>query len=221
MELRARSYTAGIILVAGSALQVVAMAHHPSVATQDIAQAVAAIAALKTLSGVVHAILIALMLAVAYALSEFAERRGSGRPFIRMGALSYFAGVIFMSGAALVSGFITPGLATYAPHESASDLAMNAQLLTLCRLLNQSAANAGAVAMSLGILGFSLDVFKEARGIALLGLLVGALPALALPLGLAHLDVRGMSNVVLLQALWCVALGVKFLTAPTNAWARA
>jgi hypothetical protein len=92
MELRARSYTAGALLVAGSILEVIAMGHHPSVRTADVAAAVAAITALKTLSGVVHGILIALMLAIAYALSEFVQRRGMDRPLIRAGAISYGAG---------------------------------------------------------------------------------------------------------------------------------
>lgn len=45
MELRARSYTAGILLVAGSILEVVAMGHHPSVRTADVAAAVAGLTA--------------------------------------------------------------------------------------------------------------------------------------------------------------------------------
>ncbi|HEY2686399.1 MAG TPA: hypothetical protein VGI93_23000 [Steroidobacteraceae bacterium] len=223
MELRARSYTAGALLVAGSILEVIAMGHHPSVRTADVAAAVAAITALRTLSGVVHGILIALMLAIAYALSEFVQRRGMDRPLIRAGAISYGAGVIFMSLAALTSGFITPGVAAFTSHASATDLAINAQILTLCQMINQSTANAGAVAMSVGILGFSLDILKQARGrgIGLFGLLVGILPALLLPLGLAHLDVAGMTYVVILQGLWCVAVGVRFLNDPTGAWVRA
>jgi hypothetical protein len=49
------------------------------------------------------------------------------------------------------------------------------------------------------------------RLIGALGLLVSAAPALALMLGLVHLDVHGMAAVVLLQALWNVAIGLAMM----------
>jgi hypothetical protein len=45
-------------------------------------------------------------------------------------------------------------------------------------------------------------------------------PAIALITGLLHLDVQGMTAVLLLQSLWTGGIGVGFLRAPKDAWAR-
>jgi hypothetical protein len=96
-------------------------------------------------------------------------------------------------------------VAALTPHVSPTDLAINAQLLILCRVLNQSCANAATVAISAGILCWSIDLVRERgllRGLSLLGFVVGILPAAALISGALRLDVHGMSEVVWLQALW-------------------
>jgi len=56
-----------------------------------------------------------------------------------------------MTGAAVVSGFVTPGVAMLSTGVSAMDLRVTAQLLDLCMLFNQALARLGAVAMSVGI----------------------------------------------------------------------
>ncbi len=201
----ARSIAAGAILLAATLLEVVGMAHHPSVHTPDVATAVQQIAQLGKLSGWVHGVLLAAMLCMAYGLLEFVLRRGALRPWMLAGSLAYGVGVLIMMGAGLVSGFILPGVAALTPHVSPTDLAINAQLLILCRVLNQSCANAATVAISAGILCWSIDLVRERgllRGLSLLGFVVGILPAAALISGALRLDVHGMSEVVWLQALW-------------------
>jgi hypothetical protein len=211
----------GIILLAASLLEILAMAHHPTVATPDISKALQSIAELSKAAGIVHGVLLALMLLVVYGLSEFALRRGLTRPLIRAGAIAYGAGVIAMQGAALVSGFVVPDLASLMPHSNPVDLQIDAQLLTLCRVLNHSSANFGAVAMCTGIGLWSWDLLfgpAPRRWAGALGLAVGSLPALALIAGVIHLDVHGMSAVVLAQALWYVAIAVLLMrdsTAPS------
>ena len=213
---RRRAAIAGALLALATVLEIVAMSHHPTVRSSDAAQAVRQVAELAPLSGWVHGILLALMLIIAYGLSEFVLRRDFRRPLIRAGSLAYGAGVIVMLGAAMVSGFIITGLAASTPHLTSADLQINAQLLTLCRILNQTWANFGAIAMSAGIALWSADLLRESgtpRMIGVLGLLVSLVPAAALILGLMHLDVRGMTAVVLLQALWNIAVGMGMLRA--------
>ena len=197
----------------------------PPCTTPDILEAVRQIARSSALAGVVHGVLMAFMLIIVYGLSEFALRRGATRPAIRAGCIAYCAGVIVMLGAAMVSGFIVPGLMAITPHTSPTDLAVNVQLLLLCRVLNQSCANFGAVAMSAGIAFWSLDLLRREagwrRGIGVAGMVIGALPAVALILGVLHLNVQGMSAVVMLQSLWCCGVGVVFLRDPSDAWRAA
>ncbi len=206
-----RSIAAGSILLAATLLEMLAMAHHPSVHTADLAAAVAQISQLATLSAWVHGVVLSAMLCIAYGLLEFTLRRGARRPWIRAGSIAYGAGVLMMMGAGLVSGFILPGVIAATPHSSAIDLAINSQMLSLCRVLNQSCANAATIAISAGILCWSIDLLREngkLRAAGILGLPVGILPAAALISGSLRLNVHGMSEVVWLQSLWNVAIAV-------------
>jgi len=166
-----------------------------------------------------------LMLIIAYGLSEFALRRGAERPAIRAGLIAYACGVLVMLGAAMVSGFVVPSVMAATAHVTPTDLSINAQVLALCHALNQSCANFASVALSTGIAFWSIDLVGRDRGwrcgLGVAGLLIGAIPAVALVLGLLHLDVRGMSEVVLLQAVWTCGIGIGFLRQPENAWSVA
>jgi len=214
MSTQRRAVIAGAVLAVATVLEIVVMAHHASVHTSDVAQAVRIISELAPLGAWVHGTLEALLLIVAYGLSEFILRRDFRRPLIRAGAIAYGAGVIVMLGAAMVSGFIITDLMALTPHATPVDLQITAQMFALCRVLNQTWANFGAVAMSAGIALWSLDLLRDAgvpRMIGILGLLVSVVPAFALMFGLMHLDVPGMTAVVLLQALWNVAVGVAMM----------
>jgi hypothetical protein len=201
----------GTILLVASILEVLGMLHHPSVNTSDISHAVDQIARFANLSAVVHAVLIALMLLIAYGFVDFVVRRGFNRALIRAGAISYAAGVMFMTAAALVSGFMVSNVNSLVPHVTAVDLQIEFQLLMLCRVLNQACANFAVVAMSTGIVCWSLDLCGDSglhRGVGVFGCLVGLLPALALVSGNVHLDVHGMTTVVVVQAAWNIAIAV-------------
>jgi hypothetical protein len=210
----ARSSSAGLILLIATVLEIFTMAHHPTVHIPDVVQALQQISKLSSLSAWVHGVLMALMLVIAFAFSEFAMRRGIARPIIRAGAIAYGAGILVMLGAAMVSGFIVADLASSLPHANAVDLQISTQLLILCRVLNQSCASFGAVAMSAGIALWSIDLLRDAgarRAICLLGLALSLLPAIALILGLIHLDVHGMMLVLLLQSVWNVAVAIALM----------
>ncbi len=78
-------------------------------------------------------------------------------------------------------------------------------------MLNQTFANLGAILMSLGIVFWSIDLLRTRplpRLLGMFGLLIGIVPAIALVVGGLHLDVLGMTQVVVLQALWNVGIGV-------------
>ncbi len=134
--------------------------------------------------------------------------------FILLGAIGYGCGVLAMVGAALVSGFVVSGLTSLIPHETVIDLQIIRQLLVLCRVLNQTCANCAVVAMSVGIACWSLDLCGDSgwrRGLGLFGCLVALVPGLALIFGQIHLDVHGMTEVVVVQATWNVAVAVLML----------
>jgi hypothetical protein len=211
---------AGALLIGGSILEIAAMAHHPSVHAHDLATVLVQLQALSAVSAWVHGVLIALMLIVFFALTEFAWQRDITRPAIRAGLIAYAAGVVAMMGAALVDGFVTPRLATLAAGLGAADLSITAQLLHLCLLFNQALARLGAVAMSVGIAAWSVDLVRGARAeraLGVFGVAIGLGSAGALILGALQLDVHGMMLVLLLQVIWTTGVGVLLLRTRTVA----
>lgn len=213
----------GVILLVASLLEVMGMLHHPSVQTSDISQAVAQIGRFATLSAVVHGVLITLMLLIAYGFVDFALRRGISQPLIRAGGMAYGCGVLVMVGAGLVSGFIISDVASLIPHVTAVDQQINLQILLLCRVLNQACANFAVVAMSAGIVFWSLDLCRDSgsfRAVGVFGCLVGLLPALALIFGEIHLDVHGMTEIVMVQAAWNIAVALLMIYRTPLAFSR-
>jgi hypothetical protein len=211
LNISRRGLIAGLMLCVATVLEIVAMSHHPSVNSHDAAQVVRQIDAMAELANWVHGTLLALMLIVAFGFSEFVLRRDPRRPLIRAGSIAYAAGVIVMLGAAMVSGFIIPGFSAHTPHATTVDLQINAQLLVLCAVLNQTWAKFGAISMSAGIGLWSIDLLRDAgvpRMIGVLGVLTSAAPLMAIPFGVMRLDVPGMTTVILLQAAWNIAVGL-------------
>jgi hypothetical protein len=207
---------AGVLLIAASVLEIATMAHHPSVHASDARAALARLQELAPLSAWVHGILIALMLLGFFALSEFALWRGLTRWRVRAGLTAYAIGVMAMTGAALVSGFIAPQLFSLFDDPSAVDPTLIRVPLRLCALMNRALADLGAVAMSAGIFAWSLDLLtgqRAERAVGGLGVAVGLGCAVALIAGVLHLDVHGMMLTVVLQGIWTIATGVLLLGA--------
>lgn len=209
-EVRTTDRVAGWSLVVGTALSVFAMAHHPSAGATGTAARLAEMAREATLSGVVHGGLIALMVLVLFGLVGLAGALGFGLGRVRAGLIAYSVGVVCMIGAALVSGFIVPGLAT-SYTGSAEAIEGLVPVFSLCFRANQALAQVGVVAQSVGLFFWSLVLLERpswVRGVGLLGLAVGVLPILGLLSGRLHLDVHGMLAVVVAQALWTMGTGI-------------
>jgi hypothetical protein len=120
-------------------------------------------------------------------------------------------GVAALTGAAIVSGFITARVALASAGPDAADLRITGQLLNLCTLCNQALARVGVVAMSAGIVAWSLDLVRGPaleRVLGVLGMLIGVGCAAALLGGALQLDVHGMLAVVVVQGIWCIGVGV-------------
>ncbi len=206
--------TAALVLIVVPCLEVLAMAHHPSVHTHELTQLVAELRASAGRSAQVHGILIALMYLVFLALTEFSVRRGLARAAVRAALIAYGAGVIFMTAAALVDGFITPRIALAVPALAPADPALITQFATFASLFNRAFAHCAAVLMCAGIAAWSLGLLRgsvAARVVGVFGLLTGIGCALALVGGVLPLDVHGMAAVLALQSVWTVGVGVLLL----------
>jgi hypothetical protein len=204
---------AGIVILAGSILSVFAMAHHPSVSASGAA-AMAEMAREAGLAGLVHGTLIAMMVAMIYGFWVFAERLDLSAGVVRLGTVSYVAGVGAMIGAALISGFVVAALgASYAGAEAGAIEAAS-PVLAFGHAANQALAKLGVIAMSAAILLWSVRLTGRTgadRAIGWLGVAIGVLPAALLLSGQLRLDVAGMGAVVIAQGVWNVAVGTQLI----------
>jgi hypothetical protein len=200
----------GLVLMLAPLLEIVGMAHHPSVHGHDAAQLVQELRAAAGSAAIVHGVLIALMFATLLALTEYSLARGLARAAVRVGLIAYAAGVLALTAAALVSGFVTPRLAFVNPALAPPDPALTVQLTALAMLFNQAFAKYGAVLVFAGMAAWSFDLLRDGRGTRVLGvfgLVAGIGGSLALCSGALRLDVHGMTVVAVLEALWTVGAG--------------
>jgi hypothetical protein len=212
---RASARSAALLLIVVPILQIVAMAHHPAVRAADVSAAMQQLRQAGALSAHVHGVLVALMVVQFLALVEFACWRGLARVAVRVAVLTYGAGLLWMTAAALVSGFVAPRVVFLNPGVTPADLALTAQFAAFAMLFNQAFARCGALLMSVGIAAWSLDLMRggvRERVLAGFGLLIGVGCALALSWGTVHLDVHGMTLVTVLQAIWTVGAGALLLS---------
>lgn len=199
---------AGIVLVAATIVSIVAMAHHPSVGSHEPGAAIAEIGTKATLNRLVHGVLIALMGLELWAFTVFVDRLRGARDAVRLGLVAYAIGIGAMIGAALVSGFVLTALAAHYA-EAGSDPVAFANLARLAMTGNQALAQLGTIAISVAILAWSIALLHDRaqRVLAIVGLAASVLPALALVAGVIRLDVRGMTLVVVAEAIWNLAVG--------------
>jgi hypothetical protein len=211
----AEARTAGIILVAASLLAILMMAHHPTAGTHDGAGLAAEIADKAQLSRFVHGVLIALIALQLFAFTIFCKRLGADRILVTAGLVGYAIGTGAMIGAALISGFVVSDLAAHYASLPGAEQTVFIDLARVCMTGNQALARLGVVAASAGIVLWSIVLVASRRSawLGFVGIIAGVAPAMALLFGALHLDVQGMTLVVVCQAIWNVAVGAQLIRA--------
>ena len=178
---------AGNTLLAGTALALVFVAHHPVLGAhagpEDPRAVLQTIAGLRGMDHLVHGGLIVLLLAFAVCLVEFARRIDPDRAFGRVGLLVYGAGIAATIGAATLDGFVIPDIARHFVGAPAEDVRVGYGLLVFAGLAIQNLTKLGFILMSGGILAWScglLGIGGRASAAGVVGLLAGVAPAAVL-----------------------------------------
>jgi len=209
-----RARTAALAIGVPSLLSVLLMAHHPSLHTSGMGEAVSALSRMATVNAFVHGGLILMLGTILFGFVEFSGLLGWGCPAVRGGMVAYGAGALFEAGAAIVNGFVVTRLAAGYAGQPAEALETLRPILRLCFEANQALAQVGVSATSLGIVAWSLALLRRAgaaRAIGSLGLAVGVLPVAGLSSSLLSLNVGGMLAVVVAQTVWNLAVAAWLL----------
>jgi hypothetical protein len=108
---RSVDIVAGIALVLSAILSLIAILHHPTLATvQGAEEAARAIHSLAAMDKLVHGALMAIFSVQAIGFYYFSARLGFDRPAILAGFMAYALGTIILFIPTTLDGFVTPDL---------------------------------------------------------------------------------------------------------------
>lgn len=203
--------TAGIVIVASALLTIFAVAHHPMLRAKTPESVMAGMVALAPIDMVVHGGLIAIVIALIAGLAVFTVRLGLNEQSAIAAFVVYSLGAFAVVSAALIDGFLTPAIAFHYEHSHALELRQGIGLLVLASLAIQVLTKFGLLAMSAGVLFWSIVLLRRTRiimGIGILGVASALGVAAVLAFSGAFLTPPILGVIVLVQALWYVAIGV-------------
>jgi hypothetical protein len=200
----------GIALVVSSIVAVAAMAHHPTASGGASFAAFANnVQRIAGVNQVVHGTMIVLVAVLTWTLVAFAARRGLHRPLVMAGLVAWAIGAVVSVIPPVFNGFVVVDIArrALASPETADTLRITLQ--TFGSAVGVIAI-IGALGMSTAVLLWSADLAADtgaARWTGVFGLAAGAGLVVALPTGIARLNVAGMTLVLVVWAVWFLAVG--------------
>jgi hypothetical protein len=204
---------AGGLLVITSLVAFAFILHHPTLGTPGYASIAEEAMAEAPLNRAVHGAMILVMITYYFALSIVSDFLGRQYILVRLAQLAFTIATISLTGAALLSGFVTTNLAAaYVDRPEQAELFM-AQL-RLAFAGNQALDLLGVSAFALAIIFWSIRLLKEKsmnRICGILGCVIGS--ALLIGMATSHLqfDVHGMIMLVAGFAIWAIFLGIQLL----------
>ena len=212
-ELASTGRPAGIILGLGSIIMLLFMALHPVVHAHDPGGLVAEMARIEAINAVVHGTLLGNQGLILLGLLGFAERLGLRRTLVRAGLIAAAMGTIALSGAALLNGFILPGLVAGHAGGGGSFEALP-PLLMLAHQTSVALIYVGIPAMSAAVLAWSLVLMRRggaSSAIGGAGVICALLPVIALATGHLPINVHGFGAFVLVQSIWYLAIALQMV----------
>ncbi|MEM9384299.1 MAG: hypothetical protein AAGA68_04515 [Pseudomonadota bacterium] len=210
---------AAITLLALAVLTLFAMLHHPTIGAHAIEEALAEIQRERGLNGLIHGAMILFVLLYHWCFSVLSSWLGASRAIVALARLALHLGVAAYVGAALVSGFAVPELAS---RIDPSAEGLRTVLLALYST-NQALAKLGTVAFGGAIVLWGLAILplgnRSALGrtVGAVGVLAGAVMILGLAFGVWSLDVAGMTLVVVILGCWACAAAAWLWRQPWHA----
>ena len=193
--------------MAGLALSLVFVAHHPTVGSRKGPEFVSEVMSKAVPNGVVHGALIALIGVLVAGYSGLAFRLGLASLVVRAGLVAYVIGAVGWVAAALINGFIMPAFISGYAGCRPGDLEAIRHVLALGRDANQMSSRLAVLAMSAAVACWSVALAR--RGHLTTGGLGGVAALLlsaALLSGHLPMDLHGVMAFTLVQAIWGVSI---------------
>lgn len=211
-------------LIAGSVITCLVFAFHPShIGTHPVVGAF-------SLSQLVHSAAIIAAPLLLFGLWDVARWSGFDQPGNRLAVVCAALAMVLSVNAAVVSSFVTPAAAEASggvmePSPGAQVVAADGHryvvvtrmqdlppLVRVAVALNRGLAQANVALLSIALLLFGLGLWKQARALAGVGMLVGAFPLLWQVSGRFSPETHTMPLIAFTQGAWLIWVGSRMLS---------
>ncbi|MES2016317.1 MAG: hypothetical protein V4484_07455 [Pseudomonadota bacterium] len=211
---------AGIAIIVSAIASIAAVASDSMASGKDALSIMQSMIALQQSHQLVHIVAMACLGGLMFGYTVLAQQLGLRRTPVLLGLIAYGMGTLLMLIATVVDGFIGTDLAVMFAGKSPEAVkagywmiqaASNVVLIDIARVswvLQSVAAVCWAIALQ-GERGYQ-------RAVGVLGLVVGALPALAIVMVGANMTEMVVVGILLLQALWNIAAATVLLRSPSS-----
>lgn len=203
---------AALAIASTTALALVALSHHPVAGrAASVQETLAQIAALQSMDGIVHGVLIVMLAILAAGFVVFSALLGIRRPAVLLALTAYGLGCCAMVAAMLLDGFVVPQLARQfmAPPATGADIAYAIMRSTGTAI--QVLTKAGFLSMCLALLAWShalctgADMPRGARWSAATGIAAGLLPSIYILVVDVRLAPASLMAIFAVHAIWNLA----------------
>jgi len=196
-------------MIVAAVVSIIALSHHPSVHGHGAANLLAQMARLRASDEVVHAIAIAAAGTQLAGLVVFSLRRGLRKATVVAALVAYAIGTGTIVAAAVIDGFLIPGIAVRTDFASAGAAETALALVRFAVIAVQACTKVALVAMAVAIVLWSVDIVRgtvAVRATATVGFVAGA-AMLAIALFGGWISAHVVGAVGALATIWNVAIG--------------
>jgi hypothetical protein len=201
------------LIIAGSVLALVGMAVHPS-GNGRAMDMVRDLVANGAFNAYVHGFLITVYLSLVLGFFGLTQWLGGGRVAAQAGFVAYCASVIAATAAAISSGFVNRTLAFNYLDAKPDEVNAVVAAFRVAGAFNHAWGRMWVIALSAAIVLWSIELLGLrgfARPLGWLGLSIGIVAIIGLPLGLVPLTVVALVGVIAAQTAWSIGVGVLML----------
>ncbi len=203
---------AGTIILLSALASIVAVAMDSQVGGKTPGAVLQAMVSVQMPHQLVHVVALACILGLMLGHAVLAQRLGLRRLPVLGGLVAYAMGSMLMVCAAVIDGFISTDLAVAFSGKSPEAVQTGYWMIeAIAGVGLTDIAKVAWVFMSVAVLlwsGALLPLRGLARKVGLLGLLTGALPAAAVIVNGSNMTATVVVGILLLQAVWNVAVAV-------------
>lgn len=210
-------------LALGTLAMVVTMAVHPRGGSGQALREGESLSRVGVAAVVSHSIAIAALPLLLLGFWGLSRRLGWESAPVRLAFAAYALATAAVLDAAVMSGFVSTGVAMSIRTETAEGSRAVASLFAYTFVLNQAFAKVYVVASSAAIALWSLRAIRLGdgwRAAGIFGLLAGAAPAAGVLASALPLNVHGFGMVVLVQTVWTLWIATLLMSDRAQATVR-